>query len=151
MLLSSLRFSEEVGQLQLGWHILKNNGMLITMKPSKESIDTNNETIHITSFTGSLAIYIAPVLSHRRGVAASQEIPKSANNHQSHMISKVVVASARSSASVLERDTTACFLDFHAIGEDPRVPCDGTTICWVTRPSGVRVSMKLKRTNTSIK
>ena len=63
---------------------------------------------------------MAPVLSHRRGVATSQEMPKSANNHRSHTISAVVVASARSSASVLERDTAACFLDFHAIGEEPR-------------------------------
>jgi hypothetical protein len=67
-----------------------------------------------------LAICIAPVLSHRRDVAASQEIPKSANNHRSHTISAVAVASARSSASVLEQDTAARFLDFHAIGEDPR-------------------------------
>jgi len=71
-------------------------------------------------FTGSLAIRIAPVLSQKRGVGASQEIPKSANNHRSHTISEVVVASARSSASVLERDTAACFLDFHASGEEPR-------------------------------
>ena len=63
---------------------------------------------------------MAPVLSHRRGVATSQEMPKSANNHRSHTISAVVVARARSSASVLERDTAACFLDFHAIGEEPR-------------------------------
>ena len=56
----------------------------------------------------------------RRGVATSQKIPKTANNHRSHTISKVVVASARSSASVLEQDTAACFLDFHAIGEEPR-------------------------------
>ena len=58
---------------------------------------------------------MAPVLSHRRGVATSQEIPKSANNQRSHTISVVVVARARISASVLERDTTACFLEFHAI------------------------------------
>jgi hypothetical protein len=63
---------------------------------------------------------MAPVLSQRRGVTTSQEMPKSANNHRSHTISAVVVARARSSASVLERDTTACFLDFHAIGEEPR-------------------------------
>ena len=70
--------------------------------------------------TGSLAICIAPVLSQRRGVATSQEIPKSANNHRSHTISEVVVASARSSASILEQDIATCFLDFHAIGEEPR-------------------------------
>jgi len=44
--------------------------------------------------TGSLAICMAPVLSQRSGVGASQEIPKSANNHRSHTISEVVVASA---------------------------------------------------------
>jgi hypothetical protein len=71
-------------------------------------------------FIGSLAIYIAPVLSQRRGVGASQETPKSANSHRSHIISEVVVASARSSASVLDRETADCFLDFHARGEDPR-------------------------------
>ena len=41
MLLSILRLSKEVSQLQLGWHILKSNGMLITMIPSKESINTD--------------------------------------------------------------------------------------------------------------
>jgi len=45
---------------------------------------------------------------------------KSANNHRSHTISEVVVANARSSASVLDQDTTACFLDFHARGDEPR-------------------------------
>ena len=30
------------------------------------------------------------------------------------------------------------------------ISCDGTTICWVTRPSGVRVSMKLERTILSL-
>jgi len=71
-------------------------------------------------FTGSCAICMALVLSQRRGVGPSQEIPKSANNHRNHIISEVVVARARSSASVLDRDTAACFLDFHAIGEEPR-------------------------------
>jgi hypothetical protein len=41
MFLLSLYFSEEVGQMQLGWHILKSNGMLIKIRPSKESIDIN--------------------------------------------------------------------------------------------------------------
>ena len=63
---------------------------------------------------------MAPVLSQRRGVGASQEIPKSANNHHSHTISKVAVANAQSSASALDRDTIACFLDFHARGDEPR-------------------------------
>ena len=63
---------------------------------------------------------MAPVLSQRRGVGASHGIPKSANKHRSHTISEVVVANARSSASVLDRDTTACFLDFHARGDEPR-------------------------------
>ena len=64
---------------------------------------------------------MAPVLSQRRGVATSQETPKLANNNRSQTISVVVVvARARSSASILERDTTACFLDFYAIGEEPR-------------------------------
>ena len=44
---------------------------------------------------------------------APQEILKSASNHRSHIISAMVVASARSFASVLERDTVASFLDFH--------------------------------------
>jgi hypothetical protein len=68
--------------------------------------------------TGSLAICMAPVLSHRRGIRASQEIPKSASNHRNHTTSTVVVANAQSSASVLDRETTACFLDFHARGEE---------------------------------
>jgi hypothetical protein len=63
---------------------------------------------------------MAPILSHRRGVGASQEIPKSSNNHQSQTIYAVVVANARSSAFVLDRDTAAYFLDFHARGEEPR-------------------------------
>jgi len=63
---------------------------------------------------------MAPVLSQRRGVGASGEMPKSANNQRSHTISEVVVASARSSASVLDRDTAAYFLDFHTRGEEPR-------------------------------
>ena len=71
-------------------------------------------------FTGSLAICMAPVLSQRRGVGASQETPKSANNHRIYMILEVVVAIARSSASVLDRETADCFLDFHARGEDTR-------------------------------
>jgi len=63
---------------------------------------------------------MAPVLSQRRGVGVSQEIPKSASNHRSHTISEVVVASARSSASVLDRDTADYFLDFQTRGEEPR-------------------------------
>lgn len=74
----------------------------------------------LCKFIGSLAICMAPVLSHRRGVGASQEIPKSTNNNQSHTISEVVVANAQSSASVLNRETTACFLDLHAIGDESR-------------------------------
>ena len=62
---------------------------------------------------------MAPVLSQRRGVGASQEIPKSDNKHRRHTISKVV-ANAQSSASALDRDTIACFLDFHARGDEPR-------------------------------
>jgi len=63
----------------------------------------------------------APVLSHRRGVGLSQETPISVNNHRSHITSAAaVVARARSSASILDRDTTTRFLDFHAIGEEPR-------------------------------
>jgi hypothetical protein len=61
-----------------------------------------------------------PVLSQRRGVGTSQETPISAKSHRNHIISVVVVARARSSASVLDRDIAACFLDFHAIEEDPR-------------------------------
>ena len=53
-------------------------------------------------------------------MGASQEIPKLANNYRGHTISIVVVVSARSSASVLERDTIACFSDFHATEEEPR-------------------------------
>jgi hypothetical protein len=63
---------------------------------------------------------MAPVLSQRIGVGAPQEMPKPANSHLSHIISEVVIASARSSASVLDRETANCFLDFHARGEDPR-------------------------------
>jgi hypothetical protein len=55
---------------------------------------------------------------HRRGIRASQEIPKSASNHRNHTTSAVVVVNAQSSASVLDRETTACFLDFHARGEE---------------------------------
>jgi len=71
-------------------------------------------------FTGSFAICMAPVLSQRRGVGVSQEIPRSASNHRSHTIYEVVVASARSSAFVLDRDIVDCFLDFHTRGEEPR-------------------------------
>ena len=63
---------------------------------------------------------MAPVLSQRRGVGASHGIPKSANNHRNHTISEVVAANARSSAFVPDRDTSACFLDFHARGDEPR-------------------------------
>jgi len=70
--------------------------------------------------TGSFAIWIAAVLSQRMVVGASHETPRSANNQQSQTISEVVVASALSSASALERDTAVCFLDFHAIREVPR-------------------------------
>lgn len=51
------------------------------------------------------------MLSHKRDVGLSQRI---------QMISAVVVARARSSASVLEQDMAACFLDLQAIGEDSR-------------------------------
>ena len=71
-------------------------------------------------FTGSLAIWMAQVLSQRRGVGVSQETPKSASSHRSQTISAVVIARAWSSASVLERETAVCFLDFHASGEEPR-------------------------------
>jgi hypothetical protein len=63
---------------------------------------------------------MALVLSHRRGVGVSQETLRSANNHLSHIISAIVVARAQSSASALDRDTAACFLDFHAMEEEPR-------------------------------
>jgi hypothetical protein len=63
---------------------------------------------------------MAPVLSQRRGVGTSQETPRYANSHRNHIIFAVVVARAQSSASVLDQDIAACFLDFHAIGEDPR-------------------------------
>jgi hypothetical protein len=59
---------------------------------------------------------MALVLSKRRSVVASQEIPKSTNNHQSHTISAIVVASVQSSMSTLEHDTTACSLDFQVKG-----------------------------------
>jgi hypothetical protein len=86
MLLSCLCFNEEISQLQLRRHILKSNGFLMTMRPGKEGIDTD---------------MLGKFMLHRIGVAASQEIPKSANNHRSHTIS-VVVARAQSSAFVLE-------------------------------------------------
>jgi hypothetical protein len=118
MLLSSLCFSKKVSQLQLRGHILERDSLLLTMRPSKEGIHTNMLCkFMLHRIIGNL---YAPVLSQRRGVATSQETPKSANNHRSQTISAVVVARARSSASVLERDTAACFLDFHAIGEEPR-------------------------------
>jgi hypothetical protein len=53
-------------------------------------------------------------------VGPSHTIPKSANNQRSQTISVVVVANARSSASVLEHDTAACFLDFHVRGEESK-------------------------------
>ncbi|ONM26055.1 CW-type Zinc Finger [Zea mays] len=85
---------------------------VMTIRPSKEGINTN--MLVSSCFIGLLVIWMAPVLSHRRGVEASQEIPKSANNHRSHMISAIVVSRALSSASILEQDSTTCFLDFHA-------------------------------------
>jgi hypothetical protein len=71
-------------------------------------------------FTGSWQICIAPVLSQRRSVGESQETPRSAKSQRIQIISAVVVARARSSASVLDLDTAACFLDFQATGDDPR-------------------------------
>jgi hypothetical protein len=70
--------------------------------------------------TGSWAICIALKLSHNRGVEVSQVTPRWAKSQHNQIISAVVVARARSSASGLERDMAACFLDFQAMGDDPR-------------------------------
>ena len=59
---------------------------------------------------------MAPVLSECTGVEVEKVTPKSAKSHRS----QVTQAKARSSASVLERETTVFFLVFQAIKEEPR-------------------------------
>jgi hypothetical protein len=89
-----------------------------------------------------LAILMALVPSHWRGVGSEHRIPKSANNQRSQIIS-VVVARALSSIFALDRETVVCLLDFHAIGENA-VACCRTTINMVTSPCRIRISMKLR-------
>jgi hypothetical protein len=60
------------------------------------------------------------MLSNKRGVGMSQETPRSANNHHSQILSAVIVERAWSFCLVLDREMGACFLDFHATGEDPK-------------------------------
>jgi hypothetical protein len=52
------------------------------------------------------------MLSHKIGVGVSQETPRSAKSHLGQVISTVLVATARSSASVLDREIAAYFLYF---------------------------------------
>ena len=88
MLLLSLGFSE------------KNKPVTAQKVHTKDQDDTEQVKMASTPIClvsscliGSLAICMAPVLSHKRGVGASQEVPKSASNHRSHTI------------CVLEQDT----------------------------------------------
>ena len=60
------------------------------------------------------------LLSHKRRGRRSSVIPMSWRRCWSHVISTAVVARARYSASVLERETVGCFFDAHAMQFDPR-------------------------------
>jgi hypothetical protein len=63
---------------------------------------------------------IAPVLSQWTCVEKERATAKSAKSYHSQVTSTVTHAKARSSSSALERETTACFLDYQAIKEEPR-------------------------------
>jgi hypothetical protein len=63
---------------------------------------------------------IALLLSHHRSGIEESEIPISLNNTQIQNNSAVVSAKARYSASVLERETIACFLALQDTRQFPR-------------------------------
>ena len=70
--------------------------------------------------TGFADRYVAPRLSHYSRAAEGCWTFNSINNLWTHIISAVASASALYSASVLERETVACFLVLHEIGLQPR-------------------------------
>jgi len=99
-------------------------------------------------FIGSLAFWMALVMSQRRGVAASQEIPKSKPYNLYNSSSKC------SKFCLYTRTGYNCLLlglpGNRRKAKKNIVSYDGAMICWVTHPSGVRVSIKLEWTISSI-
>jgi len=65
-------------------------------------------------------LYGSCIITEKKCGGITRNNTKLANNHRSHTISEVVVATARSSTFVLDQDTAACFLDIHARGDKPR-------------------------------
>jgi hypothetical protein len=150
MLLSSLCYSEKVSQLQLWRHILERNSFLMTMRPSKEG---NTPICFVSScFTGLLKIvwllyyHREDVWKHHKKCQISQQPSKPYN---------LCNTSSKSlKFDLCTRTRYNCLL--------PGLPCssrrdrknaisrDGTSICWATHPSWVRVSMNLKWTITHI-
>lgn len=70
---------------------------------------------------GLSAIWHADSLSHKRGVGSFICTSKFANSHQIQRISLTVVAIARYSTFVDDRETTDCFFDFQDIGVPPKI------------------------------
>ena len=151
MLLSSLCFSEEIIQLQLIRHISKSNGLLMTMRPSKEGINTNMFSkfmLHriISNLYSSCIVTKKRCGDITRNPKISQQPTKPYNLWSS---------SGKCSKFCLYTRARYSYLLL-------RLPCnrrgakkntisgDGMMIRWVTRPSGVRVSIELKRTITGI-
>jgi hypothetical protein len=122
MMSVSLSLREEICQLKLWRHILKNNNTILDMWSHKMCINTN--MLSNSCFTGSWVILIALVLSDKRGVDIETETPKSSSSQCSHqnpqVTSAVTRAIACNSGSALERETATCFLVFQAMREPLR-------------------------------
>ena len=152
MLLSSLCFSEEICQLQFGRHILKINCFLMTMRPSKGSINT--DILCKLMFHGIIGnLYSSSIVTKKRSgsitrdAKISQQPPKPYNPRSSGG------KCAKFSLCTGPRDS--CLL----LG----LPCKRrrtkkyaitgyrAAIGGITCPSGIRVSIQSKRAITSIK
>ena len=124
--------------------------MLLTMRPSKEGINTNmlcKFVLHriIGNLDGSSVIT-------KKRCGGSTRIPKLANTTKAIQFYS---SSGKCSKFGLYTRTRYIGLFLGLPGNRRRakkntIPSYGTTICRVTCPSGVRVSMMLKWTITSI-
>jgi hypothetical protein len=146
MLLSSLCFSKKVGQLQLCRHILEKNSFLLTMRLSKGGIHTNmlcKFMLHmiIGNLYGPYIITEKRCGNITRNTKISQQPSKTYNLCGSSSKGPKFGLRTRMRYSCL-------FLGLPCNRRRDKknaISRDGTSIYWVTRASGVWVSMKLKQ------
>ena len=138
MLLSSLCLSEEISQLQLRRYISKSNGLLMTMRPSKEDINTNMFSkfmLHriIGNLNGSSVVTQKRCGDITRNPQISQQPSKPYNS-----CSSSGKCSKFSHCTRTRYNSLFLGLPGNRRGAKKNaVPCYGTTICRVTCPSGV--------------